>query len=343
MAGHKVDTREAFRLHDTQKRIRSKSIVASSEQPKMGFFAKVLCALHHETLVAETILRANIPYIWTRFFSYLLPPLFFTPVSLASGFDLIVKTIILSTAHLYAFELVNQTMGVNEDTANKSYRPIPSGLITMRGAEVRGMLAWLLYVLLSYKLSGVKGVKWSFLWLMWALFDYVWPAPNSAILKNVFTGGATFIIQGVVDALIVARYPQHEAGLLFPACLSTWITLVVHLQDFHDMERDAKVGRRTLPLIFKDGQNTLLRKTTCVVFFTIHTAWLGWGMMLATDSDYSCAIYVIGALQLIAGISLGIRVLRAKSASQDKANYYFGLVALSGLMIIYVTILRNVG
>lgn len=302
----------------------------------------VFSGIYHEFLVTHALLCSNGPHVWSGFLLYLLSRLSFAQVPLESVFRLLATTFVLSTGYLYTFDLINQIMGATEDKTNKPYRPMPSGLITIQGAQLRYMLSCSIYALLSYHLSGVEALKWALFWEAWTLFNYVWPAPNSATLKSIFTGVATFVITAVDNAVIVAEHPELDSRPLLPLCLAVWITLVIHIQEFHDMEGDKKVGKQTLPLIVGKDRIFLLRQATCGLFCILHTAWLLWGLKLTADSAYHRAGVVFGIMQWVFGVTLGVLVLQARTRTDDKNNYYYGLGLLEALMVVYVALLDHV-
>ena len=63
--------------------------------------------------------------------------------------------------YVYAFAVSNQIIGVEEDRRNKPDRPLPAGLVALRGAWARWLLAMVLFPLLGAALGvGLWAVLW---------------------------------------------------------------------------------------------------------------------------------------------------------------------------------------
>jgi 4-hydroxybenzoate polyprenyltransferase len=303
--------------------------------------SKVTSFLHHEILVTEALLRSNAGTTLGGFLFAILPRLLLPPMPLYAAIELIIKTCIVGVGFQYALDIVNQRMGVAEDTVNKPYRPIPSGLMSLRGADTRWALAWILFPLLSFRLSGYWVGIWALVWQWEVGFCYVWPKPNNPVVRNLFTGVATFIIISLVTSVVVEQHPSRNMPLVLRASLAGWAGLVIQIQEFHDVEGDRAGGKRTLPLVFGETKVWLMRYATCWVFFTTHALFLLWGLLLAKSSTWSRSICTVGAMQVVLGGAVGLRVVKSDSMDKDRETYFYWLTLLFWMMIVYVSLLST--
>jgi 4-hydroxybenzoate polyprenyltransferase len=302
---------------------------------------KVSSFLHHEVLVTEALLRSNAGTTLGGFLFAIIPRLLLPPMPLYSALELVVKICVVGVGFQYALDIVNQRMGVAEDTVNKPYRPIPGGLISLRGADARWVLAWILFPLLSYTLSGYWVGMWALVWQAEVGFCYVWPKPNNPVVRNLFTGVATFIIISLVNSVVVEQHPGRNMPLVLRASLAGWAGLIIQIQEFHDVEGDRIAGKRTLPLVLGETKVWLMRYATCWLFFATHALFLLWGLVLAQSSSWSRGIYAAGAMQVILGAAVGLRVIWSDSMAKDRETYFYWLTVLFWMMIVYVSLLST--
>jgi len=298
-------------------------------------------SLYHEYRVTETLLRSNAGTTLGGFLFAILPRLLLPPMTLYPAFHLILKICILSIGFQYSLDIVNQRTGVAEDSVNKPYRPIPSGLITLRGADARWIIAWIAFPLLSYLLSGYEVALWAIVWQAEVGFCYVWPKPNNPVVRNLFTGVATFLIISLVNAVVVERHPDRYMPLVLRAALAGWAGLVIQIQEFHDVEGDRIAGKRTLPLVLGEAKVWLMRQATCWVFFITHALFLLWGLVLAESSTWPRSICAAGAMQVVLGVAVGLRVIWSDSMEIDRQTYFYWLTLLFWMMIVYISLLST--
>jgi 4-hydroxybenzoate polyprenyltransferase len=101
------------------------------------------------------------------------------------------------------------------------------------------------------------------------------------LTSSRITGLATFIIISLVNSVVVQQHPNRHMPLVLRASLAGWASLVIQIQEFHDVEGDLIAGKRTLPLVLGEAKVWLMRYATCWVFFTTHALFLLWGFVLA--------------------------------------------------------------
>ncbi|KAF8552798.1 hypothetical protein OG21DRAFT_1415426 [Imleria badia] len=152
--------------------------------------------------------------------------------------------------HLLQFNVANQLIDPEEDGINKSFRPIPAGLISVRDATV---LRWLLTP--------------ACLWLSSLYSTYLFTI--SVILASLFIwynelhGHEYWLSKNALTAIGLSLFElggTHVAGCdrstIEPVALVAVVMSVVifattlHCQDFKDAEGDRMIGRKTLPILF---------------------------------------------------------------------------------------------
>ena len=284
-------------------------------------------------------MRSNAPITLGGFLSGILIRLIVPLASFSIAVRLILKTCLLGFAYLYVFDIVNQTMAVAEDKVNKPYRPIPSGMITIRGALCRWVVSWFEYPILSYVLAGREAAVWALLWEAEVGFCYVWPRPNNPVARNLFGGFGTFIMLGQVNAVVMHEDQDRNLSLFLLAALGGWVGVVTQLQEFHDVDGDRAAGKKTLLVVLGESWNKVIRRTTCGIFILSHFFFMCYGSVIGTKSPYGSSIFAVGFVQMFLGILLGLRVVFSASVQMDKKNYFYWLTFLFWVMIIYTTLL----
>ncbi|CAE7196399.1 unnamed protein product [Symbiodinium natans] len=154
-----------------------------------------------------------------------------------------VVTVIMSGLFLIMFDLANQFLGVEEDTINKPWRPIPKGLMTVQGCKVRYGI-----VSVAFLLAGMHN-KQTFPCVLWFLdvLGYVVQWDKNWFFKTfVFMPVAVMANIMLPASLVVGSQP---AVLEWVAVYALFWTVPFMVQDLKDMEGDCKTGRTTLPLM----------------------------------------------------------------------------------------------
>lgn len=146
--------------------------------------------------------------------------------------------------YIFTFCLSNQLNGVEEDRLNKPDRPLVRGLITRRGAQVRWVVAMLLFALLGW---WVDVLVWALLWEGVIIFHNFLGWSKHWFTKNL----AMFL--GTVAQLAAAWQivtPLTPTGWRWVLTLAVGVFLLVGLQDLRDVAGDKVVKRKTLPIVF---------------------------------------------------------------------------------------------
>ncbi|KAJ7064651.1 UbiA prenyltransferase family-domain-containing protein [Mycena amicta] len=165
------------------------------------------------------------------------PSLGFVCVSLA-------RSAIYFLVFIYAFDLANQINGLAEDRINKPDRPLPSGLVSLRGAYVR----WYLTTLALLGMAAAWGVlRWAAMWVAITIYTSWYGGDKHWTTKNLL-----FMSVGSLSLLTAA---WEIAAPITPKAWSSMLQLsamsgvVASVQDMRDAEGDKVAGRRTLPIL----------------------------------------------------------------------------------------------
>jgi len=147
------------------------------------------------------------------------------------------------------FNVSNQLVDPEEDGKNKSWRPIPAGLISIRDATI---LRWLITPMCLW-LSASHGTYVLVVSVILASL-IIWynelHGHEHWLSKNVMTalGYGLFELGGT---LIAGCKSSIEPVALMAIVMSMVIfATTLHCQDFKDEEGDRLIGRKTLPIVF---------------------------------------------------------------------------------------------
>ncbi|TFY55023.1 hypothetical protein EVG20_g9472 [Dentipellis fragilis] len=220
---------------------------------------------------------------------------------------------------LYFFNLSNQITGVEEDKINKPDRPIPSGNITMAGAQLRWFIAFSAFVgSAAFEPTLLPAI---ICWVATTASMVLTPGGGNWFWKNTvsMTTGTWALFQA--SWRIVAPMTLKMETYIY--AVAVWTGLNMQIQDLRDIKGDRAIGRSTLPVVVGDRASRIIM---AFVFMPM-------------------AVYVLhisGILQL-APVTLGIlhialvyRVLHMGGPRYDHKTYMFftyifcAVIALAG-------------
>ncbi|KAL1753737.1 UbiA prenyltransferase family [Schizophyllum commune] len=209
--------------------------------------------------------------------------------------------------HLIAFEIKNQTVGLEEDRAGKPDRPIVSGRITPDAAHI----LYLTFIAASLLFSAAHGVLAPSLIHLVAIYAY-----NECGLSTVWwlkslicaVGYATYFWG--IGVLFGGDAPLERSAALAILIEAAIFTTTGHAQDFRDRDGDAAVGRTTVAMMFPGLGGRLA--LAAMIF-----AWTATLVSLWTPP----ALYTLLFLGLAATTS--IKFLRDHSQVADKDSYWW--------------------
>jgi 4-hydroxybenzoate polyprenyltransferase len=146
--------------------------------------------------------------------------------------------------YAYGFCVTNQLTAVEEDRVNKPFRPLVTGLSSLRGARFRAVA-----VLLAFPLFGwLLGVAvWALAWVAASLLHNIARWARWWWSKNLIIGVGTLL--ELAPAWQMAAGWPDVTGWRWIGTLSV-VLLLVPLQDLRDVVGDRTTGRATCPMVF---------------------------------------------------------------------------------------------
>lgn len=206
----------------------------------------------------DTVLPATVIFLSSWFFYH--PPWSHFPATFATAFT-------YGLLYIYTFCLSNQVLGdIEEDRANKPYRPLAAGIVTLQELRWRLYVFNLLYLLYGYYL----GIFW--LTLSWIVVSH-WV--NAYGCKHWFSKNLIFITLGtfiLFDAQWYIAVPQGQSMSqvqLYFLWMSLWAGFGVQLQDLRDTEGDRVSRRKTLPVILGSRNVRILMVINCILILPL--------------------------------------------------------------------------
>jgi len=172
----------------------------------------------------------------------------------------------------------------------------------------------------------------------WAFFCYIWPRPRHWFFKNLFTAVYQITFVRLVDSLVVLHTLYPGDKVILDIIYAVWILSTIHIQDFHDVDGDRRVGRRTLPVILEGSTLVLVRRGTAkfLVLFAIIAAILGY----QTSESWTALLFA--ALQLASAIATSLRLSRTESLEESERTYKLFYVPAGLILAVYLSLLNPI-
>ncbi|PWY66008.1 hypothetical protein BO70DRAFT_301959 [Aspergillus heteromorphus CBS 117.55] len=302
----------------------------SSAAAVLRLECRITCLVLHSNLGAGVILQVVA----------LASRLVAAPQSVHHTWLLAIRVLVVAVGQQYCWDIVNQLVSVEEDRVNKPYRPITAGLVSVSGAYRRWGLSWCLFGWISRTLSGGSGLLFFVLSQAWVFLCYVHPGWNHWFARNAFPAGWTYLTFRLLDATVCSRWPQLHTAPKFDLILALWDLATVHLQEFHDVDGDRKINRRTLPVILSGPGRRLLRQTTAATIVLLGCAVVRWGWKLASHchtAGMCVGLLISGILHVAGAVVVGIRCAREDpSKEEDERTYkvYYVLTAYCAMFFL---------
>ncbi|KAJ7160989.1 UbiA prenyltransferase family-domain-containing protein [Mycena filopes] len=204
--------------------------------------------------------------------------------------------------HLLQFNMANQMSNSEEDSLNKPYRPIPSGLIT---AQKTRILRWILMpvclgISWSYNVFSA-GISLTLAFIAYNEFglDNYWYTKNflNAIGLVSWNVGATTIISGA---------ESMQGTWLAPWISIALISSTIHIQDFRDVVGDKQQGRTTFPVVMPEFS----RLASSIII-------LVWSVILPVYCNPNIPAAV---LLVFCGLAISLRLMYKRDEADDKIS-----------------------
>lgn len=223
---------------------------------------------------------------------------------------------------VYSFCLSNQLGSLNEDRLNKPDRPLPSGLVSIRGMRIRlgcvlacffAMAAWL-------------GVAfWALLWVAaFTLHNYL-GGDRRWWTKNLLNGTAGVFLWLAVWQIAA---PEEPLPVLWVFLILGSFYLLVTVQDLRDIVGDVADGRRTLPVVL--GEHAV-RRVLATGFVLLAVA-----VHLALIEHYGAMLIhlVFDAVLVSGSLIIAARLIHYRGKTADQATYqvYSWWIVLAALV-----------
>ncbi|WP_437509906.1 UbiA family prenyltransferase [Sorangium sp. So ce1099] len=147
--------------------------------------------------------------------------------------------------YLYAFCLINQISGAEEDALNKPDRPIPSGLVTLQGARLRWAIVMAAYPITGLCLGGIRLACFALLAQLLFVAHEQGGLHRHWLTKNLCCAAGLLAL--LAGAWQMAA-PLTPAAWRWIAFAVTTFGLTLPLQDLRDAEGDRRSGRTSLSM-----------------------------------------------------------------------------------------------
>lgn len=238
------------------------------------------------------------------------------------------RTLIYFWFYIYAFCLANQLAGVDEDRSNKPDRPIPAGLVSYDGAQLRFAIVMVIFPSLGW-CFGI--LKWTVLWQICILLHNFYGFSKHWFSKNM-------IIMPL--GLVALMAPAWELVMPLNAVVCRWIivlsvmlALTIHLQDLRDVKGDRLIHRKTLPLDWGEGNAriaifVMLFLRVAVVHFLL-MAPAGWSFAVVACDLALASIDIITAIRIVTSSST-----RADHKTYMLYTYWHCLMMASAIVVL---------
>ncbi|MCJ1334480.1 hypothetical protein MMC10_011192, partial [Thelotrema lepadinum] len=181
----------------------------------------------------------------------------FLGIDSKSAFELCVRwplTVVWVWLNLLPFNINNQSQpeAISEDSINKGWRPLPSGLIAPVKARILMFFFYMTAILVSWHIGAfAQCLSLIFLgtWYnTWGGADADW------MLRNfINVAGYMSFMTGSTCVALDSRQPQRSpTGFIWLITLGAIIFSTVQMQDLQDQDGDRVRGRKTMPLQLGD-------------------------------------------------------------------------------------------
>ncbi|KZT18943.1 hypothetical protein NEOLEDRAFT_1152282 [Neolentinus lepideus HHB14362 ss-1] len=222
----------------------------------------------------------------------------------------LVITFMWTWLHLLQFCASNQTLSVDEDAANKPWRPVPSGRISL--ANAKALRWWLTPLCLVCSLQQGMLLPSIALNVMTYVhnelgFHSGWLGRNvcCALGYMAFEWGAICMAS---SSCLLDISTQNRSNIIIAVILSGILLITtIHAQDFKDVAGDRIHHRKTLPIAMPKLSRISLMVAMFAWSFYLPRLW-------QVDFPVSCLFGVLGS-------SVGLQCYLCRSVKADKRMY----------------------
>ncbi|KAI0070189.1 hypothetical protein K474DRAFT_895382 [Panus rudis PR-1116 ss-1] len=225
--------------------------------------------------------------------------------------------------HIIQFTLSNQILSVEEDKANKSWRPLPAGRISSQSAR----RCWWSLAPTCFLYSLCYGIEVAYASLLLLVFTVVYndfEAHNHWLLRNLVSAVGLASFETGAASIMCGGWMYLDTISILAICTNIAIHITtLHATDFKDVDGDRMIGRRTLPIIAPT-----LARYTMICGLTTWCAVLGY--------LWNTGI-LLWALLLFSGLYTGYRFVAMREVVDDRVsgNWYNLWLSISHLLPLY--------
>ncbi|RAH54494.1 hypothetical protein BO85DRAFT_500496 [Aspergillus piperis CBS 112811] len=227
-----------------------------------------------------------------------------------SVFTVFAKIFCISVSHQYCWDIVNQLTSAH-----------PAGRLTVIGAKWRWFISWTISPAICYTLLGGEALVMFLLSEALIYMCYVWPRFDHWASRNTFPALWTFLSFRLLNSVVCKTYPQLSAQPKVDVILSLWVLGTIHIQEFHDMDGDRKIKRKTLPVLCSSASSMkMLRSITAGLIAAsglVVVLW-GWIQCLGPFDLHSVGLVLTGMFHLLGAFVVGVRCVFATSVGMDE-------------------------
>lgn len=197
--------------------------------------------------------------------------------------------------------VLNGSMDVEEDTINRSARPVARGDLTAAQATVAAALlagvgvagSFVMGAALTLHVTAVLALGWLYSGPPFYLKRYPAGLAMVATLGGLITYHAGYSVGGNADGV--------RDLLPFALVMALWMGLVGQTKDLSDVEGDTEAGRRSGPVAWGETRARLFYSAAAL---SLGAAYLAWAALSAKALLASAVVLMLGALA-VALTSLG--------------------------------------
>jgi 4-hydroxybenzoate polyprenyltransferase len=237
------------------------------------------------------------------------------------------KGLLYFVLYIFSFCVANQIFGIEEDRLNKPNRPLVTGAISLRGAQIRWAISMILFSLVGW-LFGV--LEWALLWQVVIILHNFGGYSKHWMGKNLSIGVGTVAQLGAAWQLVAPLTPIAWSWILLLA--GVW-TILVPIQDFRDISGDLAVGRKTFPMVFGETQSRILL-SLCLGILPLVVHFV---LMMPAGNSWNVILWDI-ALAAVS-LTIAVRMIFYRSPQADHQTYmlftyWYCLALVSAIFVV---------
>lgn len=249
--------------------------------------------------------------------------------SLAQEISILASSLIYFWLCITSFCISNQITDIEEDKINKPDRPLVQGIISYRGAQIRGYVFMMLFTAVAWRL-GV--LEWALLWQVSFVAHNNLGGAKHWMSKNILSGLGIMSEIGAAWQIVAPISPivWSWLAILCSACI-----VLIPVQDFRDIPGDQAIGRSTFPLVFGEYFSRILVSVCFLVYpLFIH-------LCLMTPAGNTLIVMLWDAALFLFSCIIAVRLLVLRSHATDHKTYllftgWYCLLLSSSIFILRV-------